>query len=100
VKDQGGCDSSWAFSATGALEGQHFAKTRQLVSLSEQNLIDCSGKYGNQGCNGGLPHYAFEYIKENRGIDTAQSYPYKGSNNSCQFRKSKIGATDTVIYFL
>jgi cathepsin L len=95
IKDQGQCGSCWAFSAVASLEGQHFKKAGTLVSLSEQNLVDCSTKQGNQGCNGGLMDQAFTYIKVNKGIDTEDSYKYVARDEKCKFKAASVGATDT-----
>jgi len=85
-KNQGKCGSCWAFSSTGALEGLHYISRGKLVSFSEQDLIDCSKSFGNNGCSGGIMDMAFKYVME-YGICAEQSYPYAGKDQSCQLCK-------------
>jgi len=81
VKDQGQCGSCWAFSSTGGTEGSWEVATGSLVSLSEQQLVDCSKQ--NSGCNGGLMDYAFSYYK-GTSIASESSYPYTARDGSCK----------------
>ncbi|GFO03471.1 cathepsin-l [Plakobranchus ocellatus] len=91
VKNQGKCGSCWAFSAIGALEGQWFANRGRLISLSEQQLIDCSKE--DNGCAGGGANTAYEYILQAGGVDTDANYPYQAKNGTCHFDECEISAS-------
>lgn len=95
VSDTGQCGSDWAFSAKGAVEGERFLTTGVLPNLSAQQLVDCAGAFGSQGCNGGYPEDGLRYI-ERYGSASAASYPYTARDGVCRTASSvaKIGRVE------
>lgn len=88
--------ASWAFSATGAIEGVNKIATGSLVSLSEQELIDCDMSY-NSGCSGGLMDSAFRWATEHGGIHTTKEYPYLAGESACNEKKVHVHFANTYI---
>lgn len=73
------------------MEAAYAQAFRKNISLSEQQLVDCAQAFKNNGCNGGLPSQAFEYIKYNGGLDTEEAYPYTGVDGKCKFSAQNVG---------
>uniref|UniRef100_A0AC35TTN8 Pept_C1 domain-containing protein n=1 Tax=Rhabditophanes sp. KR3021 TaxID=114890 RepID=A0AC35TTN8_9BILA len=90
VKNQGHCGSCYIFGAIGAVEGMLKKASKQLVSLSEQNILDCNRPFT---CDGGNQIDVYEFIIKEGGVDTEKSYPYIGRKSSkCHFNAKTIGA--------
>ena len=95
VKDQGQCGSCWAFSAAQNAEGVWAVNGNDLVKLSPQQLVDCATEkagYGSQGCDGGFPERAVQYVADIGGIELESDYPYQGIQQTCKFNKNRVAA--------
>jgi cathepsin H len=88
VKNQAHCGSCWTFSTSGCLESHVYLKTGHMPNISEQQLVDCAGAFNNNGCNGGLPSQAYEYIMYAGGIDSEDAYPYEAKTGpACMYKQ-------------
>ncbi|KOB87941.1 hypothetical protein PFDG_04371 [Plasmodium falciparum Dd2] len=97
VKDQKNCGSCWAFSSIGSVESQYAIRKNKLITLSEQELVDCSFK--NYGCNGGLINNAFEDMIELGGICPDGDYPYvSDAPNLCNIDRCTENMESKIIY--
>lgn len=87
-RNQGSCGCCWAFAATAAVEAKNFIRTKRLVALSEQNLLDCDTV--DDKCEGGTPWDAFDWVQSNGGLEVNENYPYEVYPDRCRQDKNKM----------
>ncbi|KAL4191361.1 hypothetical protein AMTRI_Chr07g29530 [Amborella trichopoda] len=92
IKNQKNCGCCWAFSAAAAVESITKIKTRNSVSLSEQELVDCVTGGISRGCQSGLMDEAFKFIINNGGLSSENDYPYQAKDGTWDTQKSSSKA--------
>jgi len=98
VYNQGQCGSCWAFSATETIESYFALAGNTLTGLAMEQIVDCDTAGQDQGCNGGFPSGAYQYVESAGGIEPLSDYPYTaegGESGSCNFQQSDVVATVT-----
>jgi C1A family cysteine protease len=98
VYNQGQCGSCWAFSATETIESYFALAGNQLTQLAMEQIVDCDTQGQDQGCNGGFPSGAYQYVESAGGIEPLSDYPYtaeNGESGSCNFQSNEVVATVT-----
>lgn len=98
VVNQGDCGSGWAFAATASLEGIYSIYKRRKIKLSEQQMVDCD--IASNGCIGGNPDKAFDYIQKAGGQMLSSDYPYIENARKCKFNASKVAVKISNIYYI
>ncbi|CAG9313014.1 unnamed protein product [Blepharisma stoltei] len=97
VGNQLQCGDGYAFAAAGAVEGIWFITNHTLVALSEQEIVDCSTRFGNEGCNGGLPTNSFQFAMAH-GLTSNTNYPYKGTKGKCTTKAQNQPVANIISY--
>ena len=92
VVNQGSCGSCYAFSAVEAIQSLHYMDKGTMIIFSKQQVVDCSGKFQNEGCDGGYMQEVFEYVME-YGIERESDYKYRGYDEKCKYNKTKVAYT-------
>jgi len=95
VQDQGQCGSCWAFTTTDSISGIWAQRTGLLIELSAQQVVDCSGPEGNQGCNGGLVTQAMQYAMDNKGLCEWATYQYTATTGNCNTNCTNVARIDS-----
>jgi len=91
VRNQGGCGSCWTFSAIATLESHIAIQTGKLLSLSEQQMVDCTPNPqhcgGTGGCEGATQELGFDYVHKIGGAISRDQYKYTARDGTCQDAK-------------
>jgi C1A family cysteine protease len=99
VYNQGQCGSCWAFSATETIESYFAIAGNTLTSLAVEQIVDCDTSGQDEGCNGGFPSGAYQYVESQGGLDSMANYPYVAeggnANGQCEFPQGSIVADVT-----